>query len=277
MTTELATITEARPVAPAGALDAVPSPEAVLERAASVARALQRVIESGNGAHYVELAGRRHLRLEAWTTLGVLHGLTAEIEWTRRVQDPDGWEARAVVRRGDVIISAAEAQCCVDEPEWRARVKYAWRTLPGGRRERYPVGEEPVPDYARRSMAQTRALSKALRLALSWVVVLAGYDPTPAEELPEAQAAPVETPQRRPEPQPAPRLEEPPEADPLMDHIAKLLKEHNVKARALCEVLGIQEPDRNRWREQVREAMEAQGLTLNDVRLLIEGLAGEVE
>jgi hypothetical protein len=34
-------------------------------------------------------------------------------------------------------------------------------------------------------MAQTRAGSKALRNALAWVVVLAGYKPTPAEEMAE--------------------------------------------------------------------------------------------
>jgi hypothetical protein len=33
------------------------------------------------------------------------------------------------------------------------------------------------------SMAGTRAASKALRLMFSWVVVLAGYEPTPFEEL----------------------------------------------------------------------------------------------
>ena len=33
------------------------------------------------------------------------------------------------------------------------------------------------------SMAQTRAVSKAFRLALSWVMTLAGYEPTPAEEM----------------------------------------------------------------------------------------------
>jgi hypothetical protein len=32
-------------------------------------------------------------------------------------------------------------------------------------------------------MAQTRACAKALRNVLAWVVVLAGYAPTPAEEM----------------------------------------------------------------------------------------------
>jgi hypothetical protein len=38
-------------------------------------------------------------------------------------------------------------------------------------------------------MAQTRAGAKAMRNALAWVVVLAGYRPTPAEELPDHQPA----------------------------------------------------------------------------------------
>jgi hypothetical protein len=41
------------------------------------------------------------------------------------------------------------------------------------------------PRYARRSMAQTRATAKACRLAFSWIMALAGYQPTPAEEMPE--------------------------------------------------------------------------------------------
>lgn len=34
------------------------------------------------------------------------------------------------------------------------------------------------------SMAQTRALGKAYRMALSWIVKMADYEPTPAEEMP---------------------------------------------------------------------------------------------
>jgi hypothetical protein len=34
------------------------------------------------------------------------------------------------------------------------------------------------------SMAQTRATGKAFRLAFSWIIKMAGFDPTPAEEVP---------------------------------------------------------------------------------------------
>ncbi|MBK8185727.1 MAG: hypothetical protein IPK63_23660 [Candidatus Competibacteraceae bacterium] len=36
-------------------------------------------------------------------------------------------------------------------------------------------------------MAQTRATGKACRLAFSWIMSLAGYEPTPAEEMPDKQ------------------------------------------------------------------------------------------
>ena len=54
-----------------------------------------------------------------------------------------------------------DARTDKDEPTWKGR-----------------------PDYARRSMAATRATSKVCRLAFSWVMVLAGFQPTPAEEIP---------------------------------------------------------------------------------------------
>jgi hypothetical protein len=47
-----------------------------------------------------------------------------------------------------------------------------------------------------RSMAQTRAQAKALRNVLAWVVVMAGYQPTPAEEMDGAPPAIGRTPRR---------------------------------------------------------------------------------
>jgi hypothetical protein len=113
--------------------------------------------------------------------------------------------------------------CMNDEEKWGRRAKYEWHYLkrsggtsaedPGrdeliwekdaktGRnrpkKERVRVQDESVPMFQLRSMAQTRAAAKALRNALAWVVVLAGYRPTPAEELehvehrPQTHSAPV--------------------------------------------------------------------------------------
>ena len=61
------------------------------------------------------------------------------------------------------MIGAAEAECLYAEANWKGR-----------------------DDYALRSMAQTRATSKALRQPLGFVISLAGFDPTPAEEMPSS-------------------------------------------------------------------------------------------
>jgi hypothetical protein len=58
-------------------------------------------------------------------------------------------------------IGAAEAMCSRNEHTWAKR-----------------------EDYALRSMAQTRATSKSLRGPLGFIVALAGYATTPAEEMP---------------------------------------------------------------------------------------------
>jgi len=59
------------------------------------------------------------------------------------------------------------------------------------------------PRYARRSMAQTRATGKACRLAFSWIMALAGYEVTPAEEMtPIIEAEQTPTPPAQPVPKP---------------------------------------------------------------------------
>jgi hypothetical protein len=139
-------------------------PDRVLEQASMAARALVRAVARNEAQYVVKLGPGRHLRFEAWQTLSAFFGLSVSCEWTREMRDtegrPLGWEARAVVRRGEQVVSTAESQCTADEPHWRGR-----------------------PPFQLRSMAQTRAAVKALRQALAWVVVLAGYEPTPAEEV----------------------------------------------------------------------------------------------
>jgi hypothetical protein len=156
-------------------------PVQVLEQAERVADALKRML-SAKGLT-VDIQGREHVRVEGWTTLGSMLGVVPVVVWSRpipgtertfkRSERVDGnwreverhgndWEARVEARTLDGrIIGAAEATCSRDEGTWEQR-----------------------DDYALRSMAQTRATSKALRGPLGFVVTLAGYDATPAEEMP---------------------------------------------------------------------------------------------
>jgi hypothetical protein len=133
------------------------------ERMQQMVETAQVLAEPIRQRHVVEISGRGHVRVEGWTMLGALLGVYPYTVWTRRIED--GWEARVEARTRDgSVVGAAEAECLASEANWRDR-----------------------DDYALRSMAQTRATSKALRQPLGFVITLAGFDATPAEEIPEGE------------------------------------------------------------------------------------------
>lgn len=145
-------------------------PEVVLEEAGQAAKALKDVVSKKSKP--VIFNGEQYLEFEDLQTLGRFYGITAKITRTGFLEcgEAKGFEATAVAVKADgTEISAAEAMCLNDEPNWKAK-----------------------PLFQLRSMAQTRACAKALRNVLAWVVVLAGYKPTPAEEMIEGTARIVE-------------------------------------------------------------------------------------
>jgi hypothetical protein len=155
MTTDLVP-SQAEPAVPALLFPGA-EPADIVRHASAVARALAPVIDDRR--LYTDINGRRHVRVEGWTLLGSMLGVFPVCVWSRPVEG--GWEARVEARTlSGALVGAAEASCMRDEPNWRDK-----------------------PDYALRSMAQTRGTSKALRLPLGFVVALAGYEVTPAEEL----------------------------------------------------------------------------------------------
>lgn len=149
---------------------AAANPQAEVERAREMARVLQDVVRQAGLAKKLgkrkpgQPEPKEHLMFEAWQTIGRFFGVSPEVEWSRPITHNGriiGWEARAVVRdREGRVIASAESMCAKDETKWASS-----------------------PAYAVRSMAQTRASAKALRQAFAWVAVLAGYSPTPAEEM----------------------------------------------------------------------------------------------
>lgn len=139
------------------------APERVINEAIEAATALKGVL--ANKKNKFMFRGEQYLQFEDWQTLGRFYGVTARIKHTQQVTygEASGFEASAEAVRADgMVISAAEAMCMDDEINWKGK-----------------------PIFQLRSMAQTRASAKALRNVLSWVAVLAGYAPTPAEEMQE--------------------------------------------------------------------------------------------
>jgi hypothetical protein len=159
-------------------------PAVTFERYVGVSNLLARVIRERGLSN--PIGGREYVRVEGWTLLGSLVGVFPATQWTRPVEG--GYLARVEARdRAGGLVGAAEAVCLRSEAKWRTR-----------------------DDYAVLSMAQTRATSKALRQPLGFVMQLAGFEPTPADEMPEytGEARPAHG------PQPAGRVDPVPDPEP---------------------------------------------------------------
>jgi len=109
------------------------------------------------------IGGRDHIRVEGWQALAAVSGCTVSIALVESVEG--GVRSVAEVKRqtDGTVLASAEGFVGEDEMMWRKR-----------------------PLFARRAMAQTRATSRACRVAFSHLVVLL-KDPnlstTPAEEM----------------------------------------------------------------------------------------------
>lgn len=137
-------------------------PEEVLKEAAKAAAALRDVIESK--PNKVVINGKTYPTHEDWLTVARFFGVTVTTRETKYIERGRvrGYEAyaEAILASTGQVVGAGEMECLDDESKWSDK-----------------------PLFQLRSMAQTRAQAKALRSIFSWVVVLAGYAPTPAEEM----------------------------------------------------------------------------------------------
>jgi hypothetical protein len=137
--------------------------------------------------------GEQYLEFEDWQTVGQFYGYTVKTGDAVAVEidGVKGAKAHAdlIDYRSGLIVGGAEAYCMRDEEKWNTRPKYEWQEQPDGDNKRVKIADEAVPWFQLASMAQTRAGAKAFSNRLRWVVVLAGYRGTPAEEMNEDAAS----------------------------------------------------------------------------------------
>jgi hypothetical protein len=135
----------------------------------------------------VVINGKRYLEFCDWQILGSFFGITAFVESTEEILEEIppkdgapftfkkviGFKARAkAIKDGNIMnpLSAADAECMMDEKNWGTK-----------------------PRFMVRSMAQTRAEAKALRNVLQWVVKLPDEKTgRPIEEFGEETAEEIE-------------------------------------------------------------------------------------
>ena len=113
------------------------------------------------------IQGRKYVRVEGWQAIAIAHGCIASARDVEMVEG--GVRAIGEIKRVEdgAILATAEGFVGDDESMWAKR-----------------------PLYARRAMAQTRAISRACRSAFAHVVVMmaAGLETTPAEEIPHEES-----------------------------------------------------------------------------------------
>lgn len=165
-----------------GAIEAT-SPNDVVIRATGMAKTLADIITSRR--LYTTINGKKYVQVEGWSTLGAMMGvLPREVEVYER-ENGDFEATVELIRTSDcAVVGRASSIVSSDENLWKGRER-----------------------YARRSMAVTRATGKAYRLGFSWIMSLAGYEPTPAEEMPVEEVRPIKR----------AALPQPEQSDPVTD------------------------------------------------------------
>ena len=137
----------------------VRGPHDVISQASSIASELMQIVEERK--LYSIISGKKFPRVEAWTTMGAMLGITPREVETIKHEDGTFEAIVELIRNSDgFVVGRGSAICGMDEKTWKSR-----------------------PAFARRSMSITRATGKAFRLSFSWIMTLAGYEPTPAEEM----------------------------------------------------------------------------------------------
>lgn len=149
------------------AVSAYEKPSLVIARATEWANALMDVVEKKK--LYATINSKKHLEAEAWELILAFDHAGPRVDWVSPMEDGEGmvigYLAQVSIIKGDTLKASAIMPCGFDDFPCRGK-----------------TGTAQVK--AAMSAAQTWAMCKACRLCYSPVAVLAGYAPTPAEEMP---------------------------------------------------------------------------------------------
>lgn len=121
---------------------------------------------------YTNIRGKNYINVEGWQIAGAFTGTFPVVESVENLSDGDFYKYRAEVsirdKEGNKVGSGV-AICTNHE-----------------------AGKKNFDEYAVASMAQTRAVGKAYRMKIGWLLKVAGYETTPAEEMDAIEAQKIE-------------------------------------------------------------------------------------
>lgn len=119
---------------------------------------------------FTAIKGKNYVNVEGWQIAGAFTGTFPIVESVENLSEGNTYKYRAEVSLRDKEgnkVGYGVAICTNKEP-----------------------GKTNFDEYAVASMAQTRAVGKAYRMKIGWLLKVAGYETTPAEEM-DAVAAEV--------------------------------------------------------------------------------------
>ncbi len=152
------------------------TPDEIMLDARAAAQVLQKLIDE-NKRKPLQFNGKQYLEFPHWQTVGSFFHASASTGDAEFVEigGVKGFKAsaRIVDNKTGLTVGGAEAFCLADEPNWQRK-----------------------PLFQLASMAQTRAACKALSNKYRYVAILAGYEPTPAEEADHLMESPIRAPKQ---------------------------------------------------------------------------------
>ena len=142
------------------------TPSEVVENATIQAKLLMDIVEKKKC--YVMVSGKKYLQVEAWETIGAFNGVHAETDYVLPIKnDKDeiiGYQSHVQLWKNGDIVGGSIMPCYFTENCCKGK-----------------KGDET--HKAAMSASQTFATSKAYRMNFSYVAILAGYEPLPADEI----------------------------------------------------------------------------------------------
>lgn len=121
---------------------------------------------------FTNIKGKNYVNVEGWQIAGAFTGVFPVVEEVMNLSDGEFYKYRAEVSLRDKDgnkVGSGVAICTNHE-----------------------AGKKNFDEYAVASMAQTRAAGKAFRMKLGWLLKVAGYETTPAEEMDAVEAETIE-------------------------------------------------------------------------------------
>lgn len=121
---------------------------------------------------YTDIKGKNYVNVEGWQIAGAFTGVFPVVENVENLSDGEIYKYRAEVSLYDqsgAKVGSGVAICTNKE-----------------------AGKKNFDEYAVASMAQTRAVGKAFRMKIGWLLKIAGYETTPAEEMDAVEAQTIE-------------------------------------------------------------------------------------